>query len=769
MTARTNRRHISWRSEAALLGASLAAGIGATRLVEHPLSARVAVPVLTAVLVGHLAAALTKRFGGLEHEALAASAVAVVLADLWSVDARATTWGLPTRSTLHVLATQLGAEHQAVASSSTPVPALPGVVLLLAFAAGLVAAFSRVLRGDTRGTPRHGGGLVPLLPSFALFVYASLLSSGVGRVPATFAYLGGALLYLAFRDPPIVHGVKVVGMRRPSFEALAGRAVPDVVAAGAVALASTGLSGMRLSAFAARSGGSAGTGGQGGLAPAGGQVTTLDLVDNVRALDVSGTSNVMFTATSSADMTGQRVATYWQVGTLTRFDGSAWLPVGDEARLAGGDRAEQAAATPPALPGPESGPTFTASVTIGALATRLLPVPPLTTSILALGLPHGRLRPGVGLVTRERTATGLGYTVAALEPPDPGQIARQAGAGASLPASELAPYLALPPMPKVVSEIAQQAIGGAKTSVAKAEALEAFFRTGVFRYTFDPPAVRGDPLVWFLTVTHAGFCQQFAGAYAVLARLVGLPTRVAIGFTPGTTDDYGFSVVTGQDAHVWPEVYLGSTLGWVSFEPTPGGPAGEPRAWGVVGALGGPVPGGAQQPVQMTPETKPSGAPRALRRVPGATAASRPGGRAAAWTGWGALLGAGGAVVVVVGGTFLAWRRRRGSRWSVGRGRTPGSVVVRAYESAAAAFRRTGLERRPAETPLEHASRIAEPGRHAWLGVPAGADEYGQLAELATRAVYGRDDCTSDEAERAVVLAGTVRSAQSRRALRFRT
>ena len=49
-----------------------------------------------------------------------------------------------------------------------------------------------------------------------------------------------------------------------------------------------------------------------------------------------------------------------------------------------------------------------------------------------------------------------------------------------------------------------------------------WFRSGRFRYTLDPPSTGGsDPLVQFLTVTRAGYCQQFAGAFGVMARTLG--------------------------------------------------------------------------------------------------------------------------------------------------------------------------------------------------------------------------------------------------------
>src|SRR5205807_7574135 len=77
----------------------------------------------------------------------------------------------------------------------------------------------------------------------------------------------------------------------------------------------------------------------------------------------------------------------------------------------------------------------------------------------------------------------------------------------------------------------------------------------------------------FLFDVRRGYCEQFAGSYGVLARIVGLPTRVAVGFTQGELGTDELYHVRGLNAHAWPEVWL-QGYGWTYFEPTPG--RGEP-------------------------------------------------------------------------------------------------------------------------------------------------------------------------------------------------
>ena len=76
-----------------------------------------------------------------------------------------------------------------------------------------------------------------------------------------------------------------------------------------------------------------------------------------------------------------------------------------------------------------------------------------------------------------------------------------------------------------------------------------------------------DPLTNFLTIRR-GFCQQFAGAFAVMARSLQLPTRVVVGFVPGDRQADGSWSVSWHDTHAWPEVYF-EGAGWTRFEPTP--------------------------------------------------------------------------------------------------------------------------------------------------------------------------------------------------------
>jgi transglutaminase-like putative cysteine protease len=118
---------------------------------------------------------------------------------------------------------------------------------------------------------------------------------------------------------------------------------------------------------------------------------------------------------------------------------------------------------------------------------------------------------------------------------------------------------------------ARRVVGRPRNPYAAVVALEAWFRTGDFTYDERPPVVRdAPPLVSFVTTTKRGYCQHFAGAMALMLRYLGIPARVAAGFTTGLYDaEAGEWTVSDTNAHTWVEVWFDG-YGWLPFDPTPG-------------------------------------------------------------------------------------------------------------------------------------------------------------------------------------------------------
>ncbi|MFV0258354.1 MAG: transglutaminaseTgpA domain-containing protein [Acidimicrobiales bacterium] len=146
--------------------------------------------------------------------------------------------------------------------------------------------------------------------------------------------------------------------------------------------------------------------------------------------------------------------------------------------------------------------------------------------------------------------------------------------------------LALPQISPMVGSIALEVTQDAPTRYDKMLALQAYFRE--FEYSVDLSPRAGDRIEQFLT-ERTGFCQHFAATYALMARSLGIPARVATGFTwgdPISTDQEGQTIyqVTGRQAHAWPEIWFNG-IGWVPFEPTPGRGAPEAVGYSTVPAV----------------------------------------------------------------------------------------------------------------------------------------------------------------------------------------
>ena len=125
--------------------------------------------------------------------------------------------------------------------------------------------------------------------------------------------------------------------------------------------------------------------------------------------------------------------------------------------------------------------------------------------------------------------------------------------------------------------LAEHVAGGARSPYAAAVALEQWFRFGGgFVYDQHPPKppLGVAPLEDFVAHTRRGYCQHFAGAMALMLRYLGIPSRVAVGFTSGNYQ-HGEWVVSDRNAHMWVEVWFHG-WGWIPFDPTPsrGGLAG---------------------------------------------------------------------------------------------------------------------------------------------------------------------------------------------------
>jgi hypothetical protein len=100
------------------------------------------------------------------------------------------------------------------------------------------------------------------------------------------------------------------------------------------------------------------------------------------------------------------------------------------------------------------------------------------------------------------------------------------------------------------------------------DAVLAMFRREQFFYTLNPPVLGSDSVDEFLFETRRGFCEHYAGSFALLMRAAGVPARIVTGYQGGEFNNVGnYLIVRQSDAHAWTEVWF-EDRGWVRVDPT---------------------------------------------------------------------------------------------------------------------------------------------------------------------------------------------------------
>jgi transglutaminase-like putative cysteine protease len=656
-----------WVAEAGLLGSSIVGAFALARLATGATAA-----TLTTAAVGTIVVAALQRRTAL---AVTVGVVAVAVSSLWWGLRIVAHFGLPSPAGLRTMRHSLQSSHAILAGFHLPLAHSAGIVALTALVGGMVAIAGRGI-----GT-RYPA--LSLVPAGVLVVWSAILLPSTGAAFAGLALGASGILVLVSERS---------AARRTSL---------------VVAVASLGVASLTLGWAAVADSGS------GAVSPGGPSVpavapSALSLATDLTGVETRDANVVLFRAKTP-------VSTYWQVTALTDFAGDQWVPDPATAGLLNGS-----APAHPSVPlvGQHQ---FEARVTLAAYNGRLLPVPPSTTSASGDSSP---VVTSAGVVATAPLHPSSTYLVTAVVP---SPVADSPSGAPSIPSET-----ATGPLPASVRSLALAITGGQATPLDKAEALTDYFRSGRFRYSIDAPRpAGGDPLVSFLTQTRTGSCEQFAGAFAVLARASGLPTRVAVGFTPGRPAS-GVTVVRGSDAHAWPQVLINGS--WVSFEPTPQLPSGELAPPGVLGpsGLGQPNPTGpgSHAPVSIPIVTAPH--PTAPPVTIPTAAPARHGGSRVGW--WIALLVLVGMAAVAV----ITLRRRR---------RAPIGKVLGSWQAIDRALVRRGLARPPSRTPMGHI-RFLE-GRRRSEQALAALEDMATVATVLEDATFGSGELSPEDVDRA--------------------
>lgn len=279
------------------------------------------------------------------------------------------------------------------------------------------------------------------------------------------------------------------------------------------------------------------------------------------------------------DLAPEAPRPYWRMQSLMRFDGRTWFPPNSgtteqTVQFGLGEGGLLSATSVPravGLPLPTVAADVTQRFTIRGFRNQHMPVAgtPLKMDIadedqagnVRVNATHGDLRLTTGLTG------GFFYEVtSSVAMPSYRELKRT-----EVVLEEGTEYVQLPAgLDPDVRSLALEWTRGKKTDLERLIAIQDELRLGFDYDDQIEPAKSDDYLAQFLFDTKTGYCQQFATAFAVLARTLGYPTRVVVGFLPGESDDATPDefVVRGSDAHAWPEVYFPGH-GWIPFEPTP--------------------------------------------------------------------------------------------------------------------------------------------------------------------------------------------------------
>ena len=468
-------------------------------------------------------------------------------------------WGglVPTEESWRALGALIEQGVTDAAAFAAPAPVYPGLTLLAVGGAGLAAMAADTLFVSVRSPLLAGVPLLSLYLAGALFPVTGAPWWLV--IPPAVGWL---LILAADQRETVREWGRLPATSRVRGLSTSARRAGLVAVAGAAAVAVLWPPALAPAPW------HTGQGEEVGLAaPAAGPVLLDPIVSLRRNLLNQGTTEVLRYRTDNPD------PSYLRVAVLERFDGTSWRPrTGLESGRADG--------VP--LPGPAPRPEgvtddtdqYLYDVTVSSLANAHLPLPFPVASISdgGDGTPLGddwRLDPTTGTAfSADSPATGRQYQVVAWEKPvRPDELEQARSADGSL-----WPLLSLPSgLSNRIPRLAQEVTAEADTPYGQALLLQRWFtRDGGFRYSTEVASGNdADYLAEFLR-DRIGYCEQYAAAMAVMARTLGIPSRVAVGFTQGTPDGDGTWRVTAGDAHAWPELWF-EGIGWVRFEPTPRG------------------------------------------------------------------------------------------------------------------------------------------------------------------------------------------------------
>ncbi|MDY7101372.1 MAG: DUF3488 and transglutaminase-like domain-containing protein [Actinomycetota bacterium] len=699
-------------------------------------------PLAIMALTGHAIAIWARRRSWSLPLAASLAAVAFVLVGTWVFYFHTTRIGLPTSTTVDTALDDLRAAWSVFEEERAPVDPLRGFLTTSALGFWMVAFLS------DWSAFRLWAPFEATTPAGGMFVLASLLGAEDDRIILTVlflaALLGFLLLHRVARQEASTGWIQGDAVRGSRALLRLGALLIVVALAAGVAFGPA-LPGAEADALVDWRGGRGGSGSR---------VTLSPLVDiQTRLVQDSEVEAFRVTVDSDSPDPGDRRA-YWRLTALDHFDGGVWeLERQFEPVEADNDLLDTE--TP-------AGYTLTQTFSISGLDQLWLPAAYHPQMVEVPETPEsGSVPPplydreSATLIVDDEIDSSADFPTYVVESVVP-NIDRARLVTAPTPPPEIAErYLQLPDGMDVVRAEAERVAAEAQatTPFERADALQRYFRDPS-RFTYDtnvPQGHGGDRVEDFLFPegggVSIGYCEQFSSSFAAMARTLGLPARVAVGYTTGELlpEDPNTYVVKGKHSHAWPEVYF-SGVGWVAFEPTPGRGAANQEYLNVEEDQVGGADAVATSSTTVLPGDQipdfSGDLPIPDDFVPDdGTIAAPDDGNLLDNTVVRVLLGIVAVVALyagaVLGGRWLArfLRRRKADR-------VPRHRIDLAWIESQDALRIVGVEPNAAETPAEFASRT---GRYADID----RHELAELAELTTAARYSPGDPHPDDVDRA--------------------
>ncbi len=631
---------------------------------------------------------------------------------------------IPSSRTFDLLRIDISLVLDQFPTTVAPVPSQGNYAIAATAAIALCAILS-----DTFAF-RAMGRLEAVVPTAVMFIFTAALGTDRHREAVAALWIGTALVLIAvLRVRSVSSGSSWMGSRRWG-----------VIAAMPAILVTVGLTTVAATALAPRLPGA----GEKALIDTrnrGGTVTeVLNPLVDIRSQIVNQSSVEMFTVESSDG------GHYWRMISLPIFSGTRWDPPEEDLKRMGNRAGEVL------LPGPVTTQNFQ----ILALGGPLVPAAYLPTSVSEESI-FWAVDSNSLVLADDALQPGDQIEVLSMVPRPSADLLRASSAG-NAPGDV---YYELPgDFPSVARDAAASVTRDATTVFDQMIALQNWFRTE-FQYNIDVQLGNSNDAIESFLRTKEGFCQQFAGTFAAMARSLGVPSRVAVGFTDGTIGTDGRYHVYGRNYHAWPEVWF-DDVGWVAFEPTPGRGSADTTAYTGVepaqdnstssGGGEGEGAGGAPVVQSTVPFTNPfedgtdgngTGDPSATTVPPVASSGSGRSDNSTsaipfALLAIGALLGA-----------WIVFAPRVVRARAAHHAHNPAERVISAWHRSLGSLLLAGAPNPAGATPLEYAT-VAERS--------TGIDHHAlrEMATHVTRAVYSRGEITEQAAVRCETLSREV-------------